>query len=161
VLQRNEAGVSVPELILFLAVLSVVIGLFVPAGMRKRILLNEAIAVGALKAIHSASAAFYTTTVPNRYPTTLNELTAGDGPYLDGSLASGLKAGYTFSVGAEHRAEAPTGFSAEAHPVWYRRQGVRSFYIDETGRLLAEDIGGFPGNASMQPMTPPQEETTR
>jgi type II secretory pathway pseudopilin PulG len=41
------------------------------------------------------------------------------------------------------------GWRAEAHPIEYRRTGIRSFFIDETGILLGGDNGGKPGTPDL------------
>jgi len=36
-----------------------------------------------------------------------------------------------------------------AHPVVYKRTGIKSFYVDETGILLGNDTSGIPGIGGM------------
>jgi hypothetical protein len=135
--------------VITLVLLTAFIGIFIPAALLKRIRHDEAVAVGGLKAIYTASAAFYNSVEPGRYPTGLQDLGGPDQPHLDASLAAGIKAGYRFTLVGEAGADGSASFTAEAHPTLYRRLGVRSFYIDETGRLLGEDIGGFAGHRAM------------
>jgi hypothetical protein len=40
-------------------------------------------------------------------------------------------------------------WEAEANPIIYTRTGVRSFFIDETGILLGDDLPDYSGSMSM------------
>jgi bacteriocin-like protein len=43
----------------------------------------------------------------------------------------------------------PGAFKEPGDPVVYKRTGIRSFYIDETGILLGQDTSGGDGTSSM------------
>jgi hypothetical protein len=149
--RSGSAGNAVFEALVVVLGLSLVVALFAPAALRRQILANETVAVSALRAIVGACSAFSGTQRPHRYPASLGELAAPEEGLLDARLASGTQAGYQFSLIPETETSADGACVAEAHPVLYRRQGVHSLYLDQSGRLLAEDIGGFPGHAAMQP----------
>lgn len=159
--RNRNSGLSLAEVLMAMAVLSLGIAIFAPASIQKRMSADEAAALGGLKAIFNAAAAFSSLGETHRYPSSLAELRRAEEAYLDPELASGLKAGYRFTLAADPKIDGPAGFTAEAHPTAYRRSGVRSFFIDESGRVRAEDIGGFPGRLSMQPLDAQdaQEET--
>jgi hypothetical protein len=147
---RGDAGLSVIEAIFAFSVLSVLIAVFAPAALRKQIYTNETIAVTGLRAIVNSCAAFYGSQKPHHYPTRLAELGPPDENLLDQNLAAGTKGGYVFSFVAPENDDGTAGCAAEAHPMLYRRQGVRSFFLDASGRLLADDTGGAPGRLGMQ-----------
>ena len=159
-LARRQDGLSVAEFVLVLAILTVVIAVFAPATLRKRIYAHEALAAGGLSAIARACADYRSTSNPPAYPRKLSDLVSGDALLLDQELAAGAKSGYLFTLSAETGTDTPARFTAEAHPIVYRREGVRSFFIDQSGQLLAEDIGGFPGHAAMPAFESLRQEET-
>lgn len=155
--RARDSGAALADLLLGLAILTMFIAIFAPAALQKRIAAHEAVALGGMKSLFEATAAFRSVGEEQRYPVDLAELRAAEEPYLEPQLASGFKAGYTFTYKADSRTEIAAGFTAEAHPTVYRREGVRSYFIDESGRLRAEDIGGFAGHRDMQPVDQQEE----
>lgn len=88
-------------------------------------------------------------------------------PLLDSALGSGVKSGYIFEMTAgcaEPDSQSFHCWSATAYPVTYKGKGTASFYIDQTGIIRAEDIGGYPGivempNLETYPLRPSDHET--
>jgi len=65
-------------------------------------------------------------------------------------LANGLKSGYTYQmVGGTSVQGSIWTWSATAWPITYRSTGVRTYYIDESGIVRGEDIGGGIGTVAM------------
>jgi hypothetical protein len=140
---------SVAEALIGVAILSLLIAVFAPAAIQRQIYANELIAVSSLRAIVSSCSAFFSAQRPHRYPARLSDLGAPGEGLLDSGLAAGTKAGYVFSLVSKLGDSELPQCAAEGHPLLYRRQGVRSVFLDQTGRLLAEDVGGRPGHPTM------------
>ena len=105
---------------------------------------------------------------------TLEDLAAAS--LIDRKLASGTKSGYRFTIklteeGAavepvaensvgfsgldDSSGEFPTssgGFAVSGVPVDCRSSGMRSFYVDDTGLILAADNVGMPSSATEPPL---------
>ena len=129
-----------------------------PSMFRSRMAANEAAAQGACKTI--AAAQFdYANDSKHHFATSLKRLNSGEGAgermYLDSSLGKGLKNGYTYhlEVGPPRTEDGITSYwawSAAAWPVAYKTTGVRSFYVDESGVLRAQDLDGTRGTIQMR-----------
>ncbi len=150
----SKAGMTLIELLIVITIVLVLAALSVPLLLRNKISANETSAVGSLKAIANASINFNEQREPHRYPNNLAELGSHDPPYIDQGLAGGVKAGYFFQLVAGTTGSTGSNFtwSAEAHPVAYRKTGIRSFHIDSTGMILGDDISGKPGLPTMPPL---------
>jgi type IV pilus assembly protein PilA len=152
--ERKQDGFSLIEMLIVVGVIGVIAAIAIPSVLRARMSANAASAAGSLKTIAAAQTAFFSDRPQHTFAHTLRLL--GDGSavggikYLPNTMTRGIKDGYLFKLhaGAFTR-NAYYAWSAEAHPFLYQRTGVRSFYIDETGILLSNDVGGGPGTVAM------------
>ena len=118
---------------------------------------NEASVVGGCKTVVGAQTDYNNNSNPHTYTGLFACLGSGSGAgdisFLDGTLSTGIKAGYTFILvtGGSVNARSWWAWSAAAWPVFYKNTGVRSFYIDETGMVRGSDIGGGVGTIDMPP----------
>ena len=101
---------------------------------------NEGSSISTLRKIHAAETT-YQATEGNGAFGTLDQLSAAG--LVDPTIASGRRFGYRFEVHltATGYDEAP-GFQVVGVPFTYGKSGIRSFFIDETGVIRAEDNHG-------------------
>jgi hypothetical protein len=131
---------------------------FIPSIFQPRISQNEASMIGGLKTIAAAEVDELNNSLPHSYWGDLSCLSHGywEGiRFLDPALRQGLKSGYTFDLKGGAPINGPNGlqiwtWSATAWPVTYKFTGVRTGYIDETGVVRAENIGGGKGDIRMK-----------
>jgi hypothetical protein len=113
---------------------------------------NEAWAVRIVWTLHSAQAT-YQATVGNGNYGTLEELSKEK--LINLNLADGQAYGYRFRIRTEKlSSESPAAFEIVAIPRKYGRTGRRSFYVNETGAMVAADKKGAEANASDDPLDP-------
>lgn len=153
------SGIALIPLILIIAAIAV------PNLLRSRSIADEASAIGALRALYSASTT-YATTYHNGYPPSLSALgppskthakaTCDRSGIVTGALAAGLSAGYVFSYVGKGTVTAGPGcsvagfrtFEISADPIERDITGRRSFLIDSTGVIH------FSGSGAATPTGP-------
>lgn len=124
---------------------------FVPMGMIAAIAIpnllaarraaNEGSAQASLRTLHAAEATYQSTSGAGKFGT-LSELAAAN--LIDLKLATGNKNGYNFTIELTTDDMNYPGFEVVARPLTYRSDGIRSFYIDQTGVIRAGDNSGGP-----------------
>lgn len=132
---------------------------FVPVGMIAAIAIpnllasyraaNEGSALSSLRTLHAAEATYQATRGQGQFGT-LNQL-AAEG-LIDSKLASGTKNGYNFTIELTTTDDNYPGFAVVGVPVTYRKTGVRSFFVDETGVIRAGDNSGGPSTKMDLPL---------
>ncbi len=134
-MSKNAArGFTLVELMIVIAIISVLVSIAVPNLLEARIRANETAAVGALRTLITAQTLFREADKDldgiNDYATNLTELGPNTGRYIDEVLASGTKQGYFFQIlpGAGGYT-----WSATADPQLPGKSGSRYFFVDETG----------------------------
>lgn len=107
---------------------------------------NERFVIHSVRNLHSAQMTYSATFGDGNYGTFQNLVEAG---FIDSSLASGLKYGYTFQLFATNAsAGTPATLRITATPLNYRKTGRRSFFIDESGVLRGADKMGAAATVS-------------
>lgn len=113
---------------------------------------NEAWAVRILRTLQSSEATYQVTAGNGNYGTLAELRKQG---LIDHVVAAGHRAGYLFRVRVEKfSSESPSSFEVLAVPRKYGRTGRRSFYVNQTGAIVAADRKGEEANAGDDPLDP-------
>lgn len=142
---RRDAGFSLIELLIVVAVILIIGAIAIPKLLRSRIAANEAAAVSALRVVGSMNVR-YLITYQVGFSQDLKSLgppPAGSQPsalnadLIDSVLASGIKNGYTFVYVPldPGGTGSPTGYTLNANPVSPGQTGERYFYLDHANTV--------------------------
>ena len=155
-MKRHEAGFSLIELLIVVAIILIIAAIAIPNLMRARMAANESAASQDIRTINTAELS-YVATYPQTGFTALQALggaqpctpSATSGCFLDNVLATNGggqgKDGYSFTV-----SPSLSGYASLANALWINGSGTRSFCSDETGIIyyLPGANGCVPGSAT-------------
>jgi type II secretory pathway pseudopilin PulG len=114
---------------------------------------NEGSSISVLRTIAGAEATYQEQ--HGRYAD-LDELAADH--LVPAEIVSSSRNGYRFAVSRQTN---PEGFQATGTPDSYPTSGLRSFYIDETGVVRAEDLHGAMATKLSRPLDDPYSRSPR
>ena len=142
--RARQAGFSLVELLIVVAIILIIAAIAIPNLLRSRIAANEASAVGSIRTINTAEVT-YSSSYPDCGFTALSALggsggnTTGAG-LIDAVLAGGQKSGYSFAAtasGASGTCGSGTGTPNSTYVVVGGPQnaqtGQRYFFSDQSG----------------------------
>lgn len=141
-----EAGFSLIELLIVVAIILVLIGISLPQINQMKMNSNETRAIAEVRSVNLAETQYNSQF--GRFANTLTELgpaTGGgaEGPsaagIISGDLAKGLSNGFNFTVTGTNGAS----YIVVAVPVAYKSTGRRSFYSDQSG-VIRQNWGADP-----------------
>jgi type IV pilus assembly protein PilA len=126
---KRYFGFTLIELMIVVAVIAILLAVAIPNLLRSRIQANESSALGNMRVIAAAEAAYFSAN--NSYAITFDSLTAPPPPnspkFLDGDWSQ-AKSGYTYTMTAK-----PSGYMVNGNAVTYGVTGSKGYYLDESG----------------------------
>jgi len=155
-------GFTLIELLIVVAMIAVLATIAFPILLRARISAHEGSAIGSLRAIHSAEAAYAASCGAGGYAQSLEDLALkpplADVAFIEppfdtnGAIQNGYETWLMAASGAGtvlsaadtcngSADDAVTGFVAERHPVTVGETGVRSFAIGTEGTMYQRNDG--------------------
>ena len=142
---QRDAGFSLIELMIVVAVIMIIAALAVPQLLRARMAANEAAAVSALRTITtqelnylaSWSSGYSPTLVAMGPPLPGNPATPSSSDLIDQVLASGIRGGYQFLYTPliPSGTTSPTGFTVNANPISPGITGEWYFFVDQSNNI--------------------------
>lgn len=136
---KNHKGFSLIELLIIVAIISVIAALAVPNLLARRRAANEARAQSSLRTIHFAQATYQATFGNGSFAPDLATLSSES--LIDSQLGSGSEDGYNFAIFDVAGVGITAVFGASAYPTkasGILQTGTRRFGLTEVGRIRGD-----------------------
>ena len=151
--QRSEAGFSLIELLIVVAIILIIAAIAIPNLLRAKIASNESSAAASVRSIATAEVAYNSAYPTLGYAAALINLGGPVGActpssttacIIDSVLSSGTKSGYQFkATGFSASGGVNDSFVSSSAPVSFNQTGVRNFCIITDGVLRSNPgVGG-------------------
>ncbi len=128
---KKNKGFTLIELMIVVAIIAIIAAIAIPNLLRSRMQSNESSAIGNLRTIVGAEAAFHAANY--QYAIDFADLTSATPSFLDGDWAV-PKSGYNFVLGGTVQ-----NFTANANAVEYGVTGGKGFFTDASGVIRYAD----------------------
>jgi type IV pilus assembly protein PilA len=150
--RRRARGFSLIELLIVIAIILIILTIAVPKLSVAQMNAREMAVVREIQTVNTAQAQYMSQF--GKFAATMAELgppsSGGPGPaaadLIPGSLASGEKDGYTFTLAAS-----PSGYTLNVNPKVFNRSGRRTFYSDQN-MIIHQNWSAEAANASSPEM---------
>ena len=142
---RQRHGFTLVEIMIVVAIISLLAAIAIPNLLRARHNANEAAAIAALRTISTACESYRSAQTPTAYPANLAALVATAPVYIDTTLAAATAAGtakqgyyYTYARVNVNQ------YTCTATPAVSGTTGTRIFFVDESGVIRLNNASGAP-----------------
>ena len=142
---RSGRGFTLVEIMIVVAIISLLAAIAIPNLLRARHNANEAAGIAALRTISTACESFRAAQTPPAYPANLAALSAATPAYIDAGLAGATAAGtakqgyfYTYALVNANQ------YTCTATPAVAGTTGTRVFFVDESGVIRITNAAGAP-----------------
>jgi type IV pilus assembly protein PilA len=151
----KQAGFSLIELLIVVAIILIIAAIAIPNLLRSRISAHEASAVNSIRTFTTANVTYYSICPEIGYPSTLADLGPGGGGCVGGAnitdpvlgVAAPTKAGYNFAYVPNNSTGLNNSYTLNAAPIAVGVSGQRYFYSDESG-IIRYGLAGAATSAS-------------
>ena len=142
---RKSGGFTLVEIMIVVAIISLLAAIAIPNLLRARHNANEAASIAALRTISTACESFRSAQTPTTYPANLGALGSASPPYIDDALAgataaASAKQGYYYTYNRVNVNQ----YTCYANPALANTTGTRIFFVDETGVIRLDNASGDP-----------------
>jgi prepilin-type N-terminal cleavage/methylation domain-containing protein len=142
---RKRCGFTLVEIMIVVAIISLLAAIAIPNLLRARHNANEAAAIAASRTISTACESFRSAQTPTTYPANLAALSSATPPYIDATLAAATSAanprqGYFYVYNRVNANQ----FTCTASPAVSGTTGTRVFFVDESGVIRLNNATGAP-----------------
>jgi len=160
---NGHQGFSLIELLIVVAIILIIAGIAIPNLMHSKMAANEASAVGSLRTINTAEITYsmnyptigFTASLTNlggtSATTCASTATSTAACLIDTTLSSGIKSGYSFTLGGTTGTPAVT-YTSSAMPVAPGQSGQRYFCSDQSGVIEYNFGTACTGNGTGMPL---------
>lgn len=142
---RSSRGFTLVEIMIVVAIISLLAAIAIPNLLRARHNANEAAGIAALRTISTACESFRSAQTPTTYPANLAALSSAVPPYIDTGLSGATAAGtakqgyfYTYALVNANQ------YTCTASPAVSGTTGTRVFFVDESGVIRLNNASGAP-----------------
>ena len=142
---RSGRGFTLVEIMIVVAIISLLAAIAIPNLLRARHNANEAASMAALRTISTACESFRAAQTPPSYPANLAALSSATPAYINAALAGATAAasarqGYFYTYALVNANQ----FTCTATPGVSGTTGTRIFFVDESGVIRLNNVSGAP-----------------